>query len=324
MASLSTSSYRADYYPFEGSALRKCPVDIFSTEPVGAEGMPNRQTTDGDYRYAYQGQEKDKETNKEAFELRLWDSRIGRWLTTDPKRQYASPYLGMGNDPINGIDPDGGWKTKLGAFLWKTFNGGGQIVGTSGNWSVAQQGADGFDTFITNGQFRDIGKSPGSGSISPLLGATPSINDMKGSGLFQGVSISLEFASPFKLPGDNGYGAGIEIGFIDLENTNSNSNIEWILTGKKATEPSFAMGININYLTVENRTNTPLNSSRLDGQGTEFSSSIILLGYSINSDAIDSQSKENTYNIHSVSIGLGIDLSLSKWTTDTHVLTNNK
>ena len=36
MASLSTSSYRADYYPFEGSALRKCPVDIFSTEPVGA------------------------------------------------------------------------------------------------------------------------------------------------------------------------------------------------------------------------------------------------------------------------------------------------
>ncbi|MDB9835690.1 hypothetical protein OAC51_02170 [Flavobacteriaceae bacterium] len=126
---------RADYYPF-------------------GMPMPNRQTTDGDYRYAYQGQEKDKETNKEAFELRLWDSRIGRWLTTDPKRQYSSPYLGMGNDPINGIDPDGGWKTKLGAFLWKTFNGGGQIVGASGNWSVAQQGADGFDTFTTNGSFK--------------------------------------------------------------------------------------------------------------------------------------------------------------------------
>ncbi len=108
MASLSTSSYRADYYPFEGSALRKCPVDIFSTEPVGAEGMPNRQTTDGDYRYAYQGQEKDKETNKEAFELRLWDSRIGRWLTTDPFAEFASPYLGMGNNPISLIDPDGG------------------------------------------------------------------------------------------------------------------------------------------------------------------------------------------------------------------------
>ena len=80
---------RADYYPF-------------------GMPMPNRQTTDGDYRYAYQGQEKDKETNKEAFELRLWDSRIGRWLTTDPYGEFASPYLGMGNNPISLIDPDGG------------------------------------------------------------------------------------------------------------------------------------------------------------------------------------------------------------------------
>ena len=70
--------------------------------------MPNRQMRDANqYRYAFQGQEKDSETGKEAFELRLWDSRIGRWLTTDPAKQYSSPYLGMGNNPINGIDPDG-------------------------------------------------------------------------------------------------------------------------------------------------------------------------------------------------------------------------
>lgn len=45
--------------------------------------MPNRQIVNGEpYRYAYQGQEIDPETGKEAFQLRLWDSRIGRWLTT--------------------------------------------------------------------------------------------------------------------------------------------------------------------------------------------------------------------------------------------------
>lgn len=44
----------------------------------------------------------------EAFELRLWDGRLGRWLTVDPKGQYFSPYLGMGNNPISLIDPDGG------------------------------------------------------------------------------------------------------------------------------------------------------------------------------------------------------------------------
>ena len=71
--------------------------------------MPSRNMVDANnYRYAYQGQEKDPETGKEAFELRLWDSRIGRWLTTDPYGQYSSPYLGMGNNPISRIDPDGG------------------------------------------------------------------------------------------------------------------------------------------------------------------------------------------------------------------------
>jgi RHS repeat-associated protein len=71
--------------------------------------MPNRNIQDANnYRYAYQGQEKDPETGKEAFELRLWDGRIGRWLSPDPYGQYASPYLGMGNNPISSIDPDGG------------------------------------------------------------------------------------------------------------------------------------------------------------------------------------------------------------------------
>ncbi len=71
--------------------------------------MPDRRITDANaYRYAYQGQEKDPETGKEAFELRLWDGRIGRWLTTDPYGQYFSPYLGMGNNPISRIDPNGG------------------------------------------------------------------------------------------------------------------------------------------------------------------------------------------------------------------------
>jgi RHS repeat-associated protein len=63
------------------------------------------------YRYGYQGQfaERDTVTQWNHFELREWDSRIGRWLITDPYRQYASPYVGMGNNPVNLIDPDGGF-----------------------------------------------------------------------------------------------------------------------------------------------------------------------------------------------------------------------
>jgi RHS repeat-associated protein len=80
--------------------------------------MPNRQVRSAyGYRYEYQGQEKDPETGKEAFQLRLWDGRIGRWLTTDPKRYHFSPYLGMGNNPIIFVDPDGGRPTPYEAAL---------------------------------------------------------------------------------------------------------------------------------------------------------------------------------------------------------------
>ncbi|HEX8576183.1 MAG TPA: RHS repeat-associated core domain-containing protein [Flavobacterium sp.] len=78
----------ADYYPF-------------------GEQLPERNSTSS-YRYAFQGQEKDPETGMEAFQLRLWDGRIGRWLSPDPYGQYASLYLGMGNNPVGMIDPDGG------------------------------------------------------------------------------------------------------------------------------------------------------------------------------------------------------------------------
>ncbi len=82
------SSY-ADYYPF-------------------GEQLPGRTSSTG-YRYAFQGQELDPETGMEAFQLRLWDGRIGRWLSPDPMGQFDSPYLGMGNNPVNLIDPDGGF-----------------------------------------------------------------------------------------------------------------------------------------------------------------------------------------------------------------------
>lgn len=80
----------ADYYPF---GMR----------------MPYRDFNSSNYRYAFQGQERDPETGMEAFELRLWDNRIGRWLTPDPYGQYHSPYMGMGNNPISMIDLDGGF-----------------------------------------------------------------------------------------------------------------------------------------------------------------------------------------------------------------------
>ncbi|AWI25285.1 RHS repeat-associated core domain-containing protein [Flavobacterium pallidum] len=87
----------ADYYPF-------------------GEQLAGRNSANA-YRYAFQGQEIDQSTEMEAFKLRLWDGRLGRWMSPDPYGQHFSPYLGMGNNPAVNIDPDGGYETKLGAFL---------------------------------------------------------------------------------------------------------------------------------------------------------------------------------------------------------------
>jgi hypothetical protein len=38
----------------------------------------------------------------------MYDAQIGRWTGVDPYDEFASPYIGMGCDPVNNIDPSGG------------------------------------------------------------------------------------------------------------------------------------------------------------------------------------------------------------------------
>jgi hypothetical protein len=37
----------------------------------------------------------------------MYDSGKGRWFAPDPARQYWSGYVGMGNNPVSLVDPDG-------------------------------------------------------------------------------------------------------------------------------------------------------------------------------------------------------------------------
>ena len=62
------------------------------------------------YRYGYQGQnsEADLESGWNSFELRMYNPRLGRGGTRDPMGLFKSPYIGMGNNPVSGIDKDGG------------------------------------------------------------------------------------------------------------------------------------------------------------------------------------------------------------------------
>jgi len=66
------------------------------------------------YRYGFNGKEKDDEVkgvgNQIDYGDRIYDPRVGRWLSTDPLQQkypYLTPYNYTANNPIMFYDPDG-------------------------------------------------------------------------------------------------------------------------------------------------------------------------------------------------------------------------
>ena len=62
-------------------------------------------------RFLYQGKEWQTELglNLYDFHARQFDPALGRFLAVDAASQFSSPYLGMGNMPVMGVDPDGEW-----------------------------------------------------------------------------------------------------------------------------------------------------------------------------------------------------------------------
>jgi len=76
--------------------------------------MPGRQYNSTGYRYGFNGKENDNEVkgtgNSVDYGLRVYDPRIGKFLSADPlsyKFPYYSPYHFAGNSPIMNLDLDG-------------------------------------------------------------------------------------------------------------------------------------------------------------------------------------------------------------------------
>jgi RHS repeat-associated protein len=78
--------------------------------------MPGRKYSAGtQYRYGFNGKENDNEVkgegNQQDYGMRIYDPRLGRFLSNDPLSKnfpYYSPYQFAGCNPIRNIDLDGG------------------------------------------------------------------------------------------------------------------------------------------------------------------------------------------------------------------------
>ncbi|MEO1098697.1 MAG: RHS repeat-associated core domain-containing protein [Bacteroidota bacterium] len=104
------------------------------------------------YRYGFQGEfaEEDSETGWNSFEARSWDPVVSRWISPDPARQFWSPYMGMANNPMNQVDPDGRY-SKFGAMWRSLFHPGSTVIpiGQSGkDYALLFDNGDGtFNSF---------------------------------------------------------------------------------------------------------------------------------------------------------------------------------
>ena len=106
-------------------------ADVLSYNDYYPFGMlqPGRHANSNEYRYGFNGMEKDDEVkgsgNSLDFGARIYDSRIGRWLARDPlfkKQPGWSPYKAFLDNPNIFIDPDG--RTEILAIVTKSLQTG--------------------------------------------------------------------------------------------------------------------------------------------------------------------------------------------------------
>jgi RHS repeat-associated protein len=97
----------------------------FTLRSVSSSSSSGATTTLNRYRYGFNGKEKDDEVKGDANQLdfgdRIYDPRLGRWLSTDPlQKTFAglSPYNFCYNTPIQVFDADG----RLGIYVEVKYN----------------------------------------------------------------------------------------------------------------------------------------------------------------------------------------------------------
>jgi RHS repeat-associated protein len=103
-------------------------------------GAPNNYQYQGDY------SEFDDDLGWNDFMLRSYDPQIGRFLQHDPYDQFASGYVGMGNDPGNGVDPSGGFFLGADNFINGVLGGavGGALAGAFIGAATSGGNGEGF------------------------------------------------------------------------------------------------------------------------------------------------------------------------------------
>jgi|GEM_PF-365669 len=92
---------------FKVDHIESAVVQINGYYPFGLTAYSYVRENQEFVNYLFQDKQYDSLTQWHDFGARQYDAALGRWFATDPHHQFVSPYVGMGNNPFNGVDPTG-------------------------------------------------------------------------------------------------------------------------------------------------------------------------------------------------------------------------
>ncbi|WP_276373029.1 DUF6443 domain-containing protein [Chryseolinea sp. H1M3-3] len=189
-----------------------------------------------DNNFLFQGKEVNNQTGLHDFHARQYDAVLGRWLVNDPKAQFTSPYIGMGNNPVLMVDPDGEFAfvpviigAVIGAYSGGTIANNGEM--NPGNWD-----------YQSGKTWKYMGAGAVVGGVSGGLGA-----EIAASGMAFSNTTGILFSSSVNAIGTGFYTGGevvpnISFGFASYSILDN----QWGFLGKKGNSAmdnfSYTMG----------------------------------------------------------------------------------
>ncbi len=130
--------------------------------------------------------------------MRSYDPQIGRFLQNDPYDQFASGYVGMGNDPGNMTDKDGGFAgmTTANSILLGAVGGaivGGAVAGFSGGDPLkgALFGAVGGAAIGLGSTFNWAGVGNGVAQALPQVAPSLAVGGIKAASIHTGHAVRI-------------------------------------------------------------------------------------------------------------------------------------
>lgn len=203
--------------------------------------------TQGDWKFLFQGKEfvDAFAANYYDFHSRMYDPTLGRMLQVDGANQFASGYVGMGNMPTIGVDPDGqAVHILVGAAIGAVVNLAGEAI--KGNIHSFKQGLLAFGmgavagglAAATGGASLTVGQLALQSAVSQI----PGVNVNLGGGFNLSISPALMMGTQGNFLGAN-LGLGYTNGNLSLGVSSSFAYGQSNITCSNGWTSSFGGGI---------------------------------------------------------------------------------